>query len=60
MTNEREQLKMIRGRIDASLSQADQGRCVDGEAFLQGLVDSVIDEDPGRGSGFGGMNPAAG
>ncbi len=42
------QLQAIRGRIDESLAQADQGHCVDGEAFMQELIDSVSNKDPKR------------
>ena len=34
-------LQELRNRIDKGLAEADRGESIDGEAFMQGLTDSV-------------------
>ena len=35
------ELRELRNRIDKGLAETDRGECVDGEPFMQGLIDDL-------------------
>jgi predicted transcriptional regulator len=42
------QLQELRNRIDKGLAEADQGEAVDGETFMQGLIDDLDSREAQR------------
>ena len=45
------QLQELRNRIDKGLAQAERGEGVDGEVFLQGLIDDLDNRESKRKTG---------
>ena len=45
------QLQQFRSRIDKGLTEASRGEGVDGEAFMQGLIDDIDTGDATRDAG---------
>jgi hypothetical protein len=45
------QLQELRNRIDKGLAEAQQGEGVDGEAFMQGLIDDLDSREAKRKAG---------
>jgi predicted transcriptional regulator len=45
------QLQELRNRIDKGLAEAQQGEAVDGESFMQGLIDDIDSRDATRKAG---------